>query len=203
MLAMPVMLTASAANVTQVVSSMQKAWDETQSFQADFKQTVTSKQLKTKDETTGTVSVVKPLKIRWDSQSDNSIQILNGEKLIQITENTRRKTRSVNIYKNVSKKGDVKILKFLSGKNRFKELYDPKLAGETKTAYKLKLLDKSNPGDVTLAEIDKKSYVLRALTTESADSTVTVDFSNIRTNVKIENAQFEYEKGPKDVVHEE
>jgi outer membrane lipoprotein-sorting protein len=191
---------ASAVTLNQIVDKLQDVWDKTHSYQTEFKQVVFAKRLGTRDESEGTLYVIKPDKLRWESKTDGSIQIMNGRKLILIEENRRRGTRTVDIYKDVAKAVDAKPLKFLAGKAKFRDVYSIMLISDTESGAELKLIPKDDSTESLIAEIDKSSYLLRSLTTDSPDSRVRVDFSGIKTNIEISHEQFEYKSSPKDVV---
>ncbi|MFM8314765.1 MAG: LolA family protein [Deltaproteobacteria bacterium] len=188
--------------LTETLDKLQSSWDKTQSYQAEFKQSVYSKKLHTKDESTGTIYVSKPGKIRWEIPAQKTVQILNGNRLIVIKENKRRKTTVVDIFKDISKSVDIKSLAFLSGTASFKETYTSVLGAEDIEKIELKFTPKTSPSESYLAEIDKKSYLLRALTTETADSKVRIEFMNTKTNSSSDLSLFEYQPKPKDIVHE-
>jgi len=195
-------LSQGATPLTDAVDRLQNSWDKTQTYQAQFKQVVYSKKLGTKDETRGTIFVAKPGKIRWEIPEQNLIQILNGSRMTQIKENKRRKKTVVDIFKDVSKSVDLKALGFLSGTASFKQSYTAVLGPEDTEKIELKLIPKSSPSETYLAEIDKKSYFLRALTTDTADSKVRIDFLKTEINASLETSLFEYQPKPKDIVHE-
>lgn len=188
--------------LTETLGKLQTAWDKTQSYQAEFKQSVYSKKLHTKDESTGTIYVSKPGKIRWEIPAQKTVQILNGNRLTVIKENRRRKTTIVDVFKDISKSVDIKSLAFLAGTASFKETYTSVLGAEDIEKIELKFTPKTSPDESYLAEIDKKSYLLRALTTETADSKVRIEFMNTKTNASSDLSLFEYQPKPKDIVHE-
>lgn len=185
----------------QIIENLQKTWDATKSYETSFKQSVSSKRMGTKDESAGTLSVIKPDKLRWESTTDGSIQIMNGKKLVLIQENRRRKNRVVDMYQDLSKAVDTRPLRFLAGKAKFKDVYNIRLVSQNGTMAELKLVPKEDASETLIAEIDKNSYFLRSLTTDSVDSKVRIDFSGIKTNVTLDDAQFEYKPKQKDVVH--
>lgn len=188
--------------LTSVLDKLQTSWDNSKNYKAQYKQTIYSKKLQTKDETSGTIFVSKPGKIRWEIPAQKTVQILNGTRLIQIKENKRRKTTVVDIYKDVSKSVDLKSLAFLAGTASFKETYESTLGEEDLEKIDLKFTLKSSPKESYLAEIDKKSYFLRALTTETADSKVRIEFFKTELNTEANPSLFEYKPNPKDIVHE-
>lgn len=191
------------AYVIEVVAKLQKSWDSAKNYQAEFKQVVLSKRMGTRDETEGMLYVAKPDRLRWESKTDSSTQVLNGKKLTNIQENKRRKSRTVDIYKDVRKVTGGTPLNFLSGKAKFKEIYNIKMLSETPEMAELKLMPKREGQETLIAEVDKSSYFLRSLTTENAESRVRTEFSNIKTNVKLDSKLFEFKPDPQDVVHEE
>jgi len=188
--------------LTEVLDKLQSSWDKTLNYKAQFKQTVYSTQMHTKEETEGTIFVSKPGKIRWEIPAQKTVQILNGKKMIQTKENRRRKTTVVDIYKDVSQSVDLKSLSFLCGNASFKEIYQSVLGPEDAEKIELKFTPKTPSNESYLAEIDKKSYFLRALTTVTADSKVRIEFFNTETNTNSDPSLFEYQPKPKDIVHE-
>jgi outer membrane lipoprotein-sorting protein len=197
----PTKVDQSQSRVSDILDKMQEAWDGRNSYQSAFKQTVLSKEIGTTDESTGTVYVVKPNKLRWESQNGSSIQILNGKKLIVMQENKRRGNRVVDIWADSTTAVNAKSLNFLAGKMRFKDLYRGELVSETPEKIQLRLISKGDPAETYVAEIDKASYVLRSLITETNDSRITLEFSDTKTNAVIDDKQFEYQPDSKDVVH--
>lgn len=193
----------SEVYVNEVVSKLQKVWDATQSYKAKFKQIIISKRIGTRDENDGTLSVVKPNRLRWESETNGNMQILNGKKLVNIQKNKRRKNRTVDIYSDVKKAMGSTALNFLSGKAKFKELYNVKLVSETPKQAELKLTSKKEGEETLIAEVDKASYLLRSLTTENTDSQVRIEFSDIKTNVPLDDKLFEFKAEPKDIIQEE
>lgn len=187
---------------SDTLKKVEASWDKTTSFQANFKQLIHSKRMGTKDESTGEVVVQKPGKIRWDIKSERKTQILNGNKLTQIQVPKRRKANVVDIYENVSKQIDVKNLAFLSGTEAFKKSYVMNIAKENEKSVEVKLVATGgSKTDSYIAEFDKSSYLLRSLVTESADSTVRIEFTDIKTNINPDVSTFDYKPGPKDVVN--
>ncbi len=184
----------------EILKKFQTSWDETKKYSAAFKQTVTSKTLGSKEESEGSLDVVKPGKLRWNSNSDMSSQILNGKKFMSLRLNARKKTRSVEIYKDVSAMVDMKALDFLADGVQFAKVYKLELLSQTPEIIKLKLTPKEKRPEFYIAEIDKKSYVLSSLTTETPDSTVKMVFTGIQVNPQIDEKIFEYEPNPTDVV---
>ena len=196
------MLLSFAGNVDTTLDSVQKTWDATKSYEALFSQVVFSKRLGTKDESKGNLSVVKPGKIRWESKTDGTLQIINGKKLIHIHTQRRRNTKIVEIYEDISRQIDTKSLSFLAGTTQFRKSYRVDIIKDSAKTLELKLVPKDQPGGETyIAEFDKSDYVLKSLTTETADSRVRVSFSDIKTNLELGNQLFDYKPDPKDVVH--
>lgn len=188
------------AYASQIIDSLQTKWDEAKTYEAKFKQIVFAKRLGTRDESVGTVLVSKPNRLRWVSQTDGTIQILNGNTLTNIQENQRRKVTEVEIYPDAGKAVDSKLLKFLAGQAKFKTLYKFKLEAEVAEFATVKFVPLSGESETLVAEIDKKSYLLRSLTADSADNRVRIEFSDIRLNVKLDGKLFQYQPKKTDVV---
>ena len=194
-------LAALATSPGKVLEKLQKSWDEAQTYEAKFKQVLFAKRLGTRDETEGTIFVSKPGKLRWESSTDGTVQLLNGNELKVIQKNKRRGTVVVDIYKDLKKVMDSKPLSFLSGKARFTDLYKVKILNETPEKVEMKFTPKHDSNETLVAEIDKESYLLRSLTSETVDSRVRTEFSGTKTNVKLDDKIFEYKPAPTDVIH--
>lgn len=182
------------------VEALQLNWDTTKSFQADFVQTVKSKGLGMDEEpSSGTVSVVKPGRLRWEDKTNHVTQILNEGKYWEIAENKRRKSRTVTHTPDVSGELSNTAFQVLAGTGKFVEFFRVKLIKETPKEAVLELIPKTKTNETLIAKIDKKGYVLRSLTTNSQDSQVVVTFSNIRRNTDLGDSLFSYEKQENDV----
>ncbi len=187
----------------ETINKFQESWDKTKKYSAAFKQTVTSKSMGTKEESEGTLNVIKPGKLRWNSNTDMSSQILNGNTFTSLRLNQRKKTRTVDIYKDISKIVDMKALGFLAGNVKFEQVYKIELLSQTPEIINLKLSPKEKKDEYYIAEIAKKSYVLSGLTTETPDSTVKMSFSGVEINPVIDEKIFEYEASPNDIVNKQ
>ncbi len=185
----------------KTLDRLQKAWDAAETYEAAFHQTVFSKRLGTRDESSGTLSVVKPSKLRWDSKTDGTVQIMNANQLVVIAKNKRRGTTVVDVYKDLSKVMNSKPLSFLSGKAKFGDMYRVELLSETPAMAEMRFTPKTDSAETLVAEIDKESYLLRSLTSETVDSRVRTEFSGTKTNVKLEDKLFEYKPNASDIVH--
>jgi outer membrane lipoprotein-sorting protein len=188
--------------VSQVLTGFQKFWDSTKTYQCNFFQSVYSKQLGTPpDENEGMLYVVKPEKLRWESTTDESFQVMNGKEITYVHRNPRRSATLVDIYPNFKKIVGARSLSFLAGKANFKALYKGELLGEDAKTVRLKLIPKDEPDETYIAEIDKGGYFLVSLTTDTVDTKVVMKFSNAKTNLTLPDKLFEYKPKPTDIVH--
>lgn len=183
-----------------VVDSIQAAWSQSKTYRAEFHQTITSKTLGTREESKGTLTVKKPLKLRWEESSTGQIQILNGDDFWQIKPHKRKKLRYVDHYSNVSKKIQLGALNFLAGKGELKKTYQYKVLQNTPKIVILALSPKGQTEETILAEFLKPSYLLGALQQENLESETQIKFQNIKTNVSLNEALFKYQPETKDVV---
>lgn len=184
------------------IDLLQKSWDETKSYRADFTQTVKSKGSGMDEEpTSGTLSVVKPDRLRWEDKTSKTTQLLNGKQYWDISENARRKSRTVNHYPDVSKSVAKSSIQVLAGTGKFKDFYKVKLVSDSPKEAVLQLTPKTDSGETLIAKIDKNGYVLRSLTTDSADSQVVVVFKNTKRNARFDAKVFTYEAQPNDVLN--
>lgn len=192
------------AEVTAIaaLAKLQATWDSMKSYRSQFKQVVVDKRLGDRDESDGVLTVIKPDKLRWESKTDQSVQILSGKRLTNVHINRRRLSTTVDIWEDAAKNLDSRTLKLLAGQLKFADLYRPELLKETPKSLEIKMKPKSPGAETLIAEIDKESYLLRALITDSGDSRVVVEFSQMKANpTDIDPALFDYKPGPKDVVH--
>lgn len=181
------------------VKEFETSWNKTSSYQAQFKQSVRSTRLGSTEESTGALWVSKPGKLRWEG-SDGVIQILNGKKVVLIKKNRRKKNRTIDIYENGLGKLDVQALGFLSGGPNFLNNYHIHLVEPGKERAKIQLSSKSS-AETFVAEIDKSGYFLAALTTESPEARVRIEFSERKINPPLDDSLFAYVPEPGDVVH--
>jgi len=192
----------AAGLVGPLVEKLQTSWDEAKSYKAKFKQVLFYKRMGTREETVGTLYVAKPGKMRWESDTDGVIQIMNGKKLWVIKPNKRRGIQVVDVFSDLKKIMDPRPLSFLSGTGKLKDLYETELLKETGTLAEIKFFPKTAATDSLIAEIDKESYLLRSLTTDSSDSRARTEFTHTEVNPTLEEKLFEYKVLPTDVVHE-
>jgi outer membrane lipoprotein-sorting protein len=191
-------------NVDQVLSQLQKTWDKSAQYQCEFRQSIFSKRLgSAPDWTEGKIFVSKPNKLRWDDTKNLVTQILSGKTVYVIQENRRRKNRTVDVYEDAAKAVDSSSLRFLSGEAKFSEKYTVSWLRETKETFELKFVPKADQTETIIAEIDKSSYLLRALMTDSPDSRVRLEFTNTQQDVHLEDSLFQYVSKPGDVVHKQ
>ncbi|MBY0370190.1 outer membrane lipoprotein carrier protein LolA [bacterium] len=193
----------SQAAADASLENLQASWDKTTSYEADFIQTIKSKTPGLDEEPSrGVIAVEKPLKMRWEDKTAKATQLLNGKEYWEITENTRRKSRAVTHEADVSKNLAKSSLQVLAGTGKFKDFYKVKLVKENEREAVLELIPKAGGNETLTARLDKNGYVLRTLTTESPDSTVTVEFKNIKRNLPFSEKTFRYEKQANDAFEE-
>lgn len=185
----------------QALSDFQTAWDKIKTYTASFKQKTTSLGYE-EVLTEGRIYIKKPEKIRWDSVTDDTIQILNGKNFCQIQENKKRGNRTIDIFSDFDARVSKPFL-FLTGKAQFTSLYKPKLLKSDPKTMELELAPLKKVGETLIAEIDKESYLLRSLAIEDSTSKVRIEFLNVETNPELDDAFFEYQKRTHDVVHKE
>ena len=192
--------TPKSSNESQTIDAIQSAWDKVKSYQAEFEQVVVSKNLGSKDHSSGTLYVQKPGKLRWETSDSFSIQILNGKELWQIQKSKRRKNAQVDHYEDVSGLLDLGALSFLSSQVSIKKSYQYKILSSVNEKVVLALSPRSGKGETVLAEILKPSYLLGALKLENSGSETRVSFKNIKTNVALQDSLFLFQQGPEDSV---
>lgn len=195
--------TTDVSALNDAVDGMQKFWDKTKTFQANFTQVVFAKRLGTRDTAAGKLFISKPNKLRWESKEDGSFQIMNGNTLTYVHYNKRRQNWIVDILENTNKSVDTKALQFLAGKANFKKSYTAKLEKDAPKSLEIRLIPIEGGSESYIAEVEKKSYVIQSLTTETVDTRARIEFTNIQTNKPLEDSLFKYVTKPSDVVHKE
>jgi outer membrane lipoprotein-sorting protein len=190
----------AAKPTTAALDRLQASWDETKSFDAEFTQTIHSKGAGLPDEpASGTLSVTKPNQLRWEDRTSKVTQLIDGDEYWEITENRRKKNRTVTYSKGLQKKLGGTAFSILVGKGKFKDFYKVKLVSDTDKEAILSLTPLTETNETLIAKIDKNGYVLRSLTTESPDSKVVLEFSQIRRNPSFEPERFRYVKQASDI----
>jgi outer membrane lipoprotein carrier protein len=191
--------------IDPLILEFMKVWAKTTTFEAEFQQTKHYPAMEETEKTSGRVWVTKPGRLRWDetTPSQKTSQILNGKKLSSITERLKKPGfRTIDVWENGLALLDRAAFSFLSESGNLTESYDITLQKNETNAAFLVLKPKGKTGDPLVAEITKPGYVLRALSSETPESRVRIDFSKVKTNEKIEDSVFEWaEDKDKDRVH--
>ncbi len=191
----------AATELDTVVEKMEKRWNSAKTLRADVIQKVESKGLGLPpEETKGVITIAKPEKLRWEVASDGLIQILNGQKFTSLQKNSRG-TNVVDIIEDVRQYSPPKALRFLTQEMHLKQVYLLKLLKKTPKTVSFSMKPKKGTAESYIAEVDKESYVLVSLTTETDENRVTMQFSKWEENAKVEPSLFEYQPKSEDVVH--
>ncbi len=190
---------ASSTSLSRILNKFQTLWDQTQSYQARFHQVIYSKALGTRDEVVGMLRVRKPDRLRWEGEDGNT-EILNGKKLTVIQKNRRTGGNSVDIYKDVSKQMDTKGLSFLVGNAKLRDLYHCVLGEEKGQMVEVKLKPKGTASETYIAKINKESYVLASLTTDTIDTRIVLNLLEIKRGIQLEDKLFDYRPLDSDIV---
>lgn len=191
----------AAPKLDTVLEKIQSVWDKTKSFKAPFKQNVESKLMGSQEVTEGLITVVKPDRFRWESKTDGTIQIIKKKQLTFVQPKAQRGRTVVDIYADFAKKADARVLDFLAGNVQIKKLYKPKLLDEKANFIRLELTPLGKSEETYIAEIDKKSYLLHALTYETEETKTRLEFRDPTTNEKVDDALFEYKPSKEDIVN--
>lgn len=179
------------------VDNFQKAWDNLKTLKADVRQTSENKALGLEPEVQeGVLYLKKPGYLRFDSKTENTTQILNRKEFI-LKKNQRNRVDIVAL-----KSGKLpKAFQFFSGKQKFKEIYELKSVTDKGEALAFHFIPKHGKKESYIAEIEKKSYLLKALLVEAGDSKVGLSLANIKPNEKLEDKLFHYQPDAKDIVN--
>lgn len=187
-------------SLPEEIKRFEASWEKVVGYQARFTQTVHALRLGTTDVTTGMIYVRKPGRLRWEA-SDGTTQILNARQATLIKRSQRKKGRLVDIYKDGAKHLDSAAFTFLSGGKNFLRNYRALVLDSSPTVSRIRLTPQGANRESFIAEIDKSGYFLAALTTESFEARVRVEFSERQVNPALSDSLFEYVAEPDDVVH--
>lgn len=193
---------ADALSLDEVVNRVQARYEKTGDFSANFQQTSTLASLKKEQSAAGKVYIQKPGKMRWEYQSpEKQLIVSDGETvwvynpgLGQVIENP------------LSNAYDSKTpALFLAGVGNLKKDFDirfsPRQTDPQKGNYLLELMPKDPQLYLSKLEIliNRDDYAVeRSTAYDPQGNVITLQFSNIQTNVGLSTSIFQF-KAPKGV----
>lgn len=193
--------TPAKPKIDELLDHVQVAWKDVKTYQSPFHQTVRSKALKTEEKAAGTLTLMKPDRFRWESTTDGTLQIISGNRLTQVQPKAQRDKNVVDIYKDVSKRFDPRLLQLLAGTIDLREHYKPRLGKQSKKTQEIVLAPKRKGEETYIAEIDRESYLLVALAFETEDTRTRLELTKPVINTDLDAKLFEYAVSSNDIVH--
>lgn len=184
------------ATVEELVSAVEGTYKGVKSLKADFVQTVSSPvagELKQK----GKVQVESPRKARWDVLGDQASSfITNGERIWLYTPTMNQ----VMVMQDLSTTGggNVDLLALLDDMTKLDEQFKVTMVegGEGKKDYRIKLEPKAAGGQYKQVELvfsRKKFSLEQVILTNSMGDTIRMEFSSVKLNADIPDANFQFE----------
>jgi len=184
------------ATVEELITAVEVAYKDVKSLKADFVQVVASPvagELKQK----GKVQVEAPRKARWDVLGEQpSSFISNGERIWLYTPTMNQ----VMVMQDLSGAGgsNIDLLALLDDMSKLGEQFEVQLAGggDGKGPYRVKLAPRAAGGQYKEIELvfSRKKMLLEQLSLKNAmGDTIRMEFSSVRLNADIPDANFEFE----------
>lgn len=178
-----------------IVTKLQRRYDDTRAFRAEFTQTMRVASIGANDESTGTVVFKKPGKMRWDFQTPHAQQIMSDGTVLWIYQPEDRQ-----VLKAPFKAAFVSTtpVSFLLGVGRITDEFrpGPDPRGCTPNRLYVGLTAKNASDDVgSLAfGVDRDTFdIVEAAVTDPMGNVTTLAFTNIARNVDIPDATFHFE----------
>lgn len=158
------------ATAADWIARLQKQLDSTQTFQCDFVQTIETKNLEN-EVSKGRLRVAKPSKLRWETSDGSQVQILNNKDFWMVRRSARRPKPTIEHMTNVDQAPTGMALRFLSGKEKLKDIYDARVIEEKPDRVRIGLKQKGKGGEALEMDVRKKDLSFLSLRTSSGDST--------------------------------
>lgn len=183
---------APAKDVDEVVRRLQKRYDETAGFTADFSQAVEVESLGRTLESRGKVSFKRPGRMRWDFlEPEKQTIVADGETLWVYQPQQKQVLKAP--FK-VAFQSAMPV-SFLLGIGRLTQDFDPSLLSADETKIRLRLDPKSEAdiGELVLT-VDAKTYdVLAAKVTDPLGNATRLAFDKIRRDVDVPDDTFVFD----------
>ncbi|MSP72383.1 MAG: outer membrane lipoprotein chaperone LolA [Myxococcales bacterium] len=180
--AAPAAVSTPPPSPSDVVSGVQRFYQDSKDLKADFTQTYVYKVYGREQVSSGKVYLKKPDRMRWDYVVPvPKLFVADGETLwvYEPAENQ--------VFKRGLKSSQLPVaLTFMSGRGRLDEAFTPQLlAPKRPGTFQLQLIPKVNEGDYQSLEltVDMKSFaVLESTVVDPVGNTNTVVFKNVEVN---------------------
>jgi len=186
-------------DVDKVVESLQKLYESTTDFQADFEQVYKHKVFDEEKKSGGKVFIKSPGKMRWEyKEPEKKLFVADGENLWVYEEKANQVT------KQALAESDLPVaITFLVGKGKLKDEFACALVAHAQFASQGKVVVELTPKKATtqykklLLIVDGKSWqVDRTIVIDPSGNTNTLRFKNVKLNKGVPDAKFQF-KPPK------
>jgi len=184
-------IAADAKSAEAIVESLQKNYDATTDFIADFQQQTEVKNINRTLKASGKLSFKRPGKMLWDyEEPKGQFVIADGKYLYfyQPDQNQVIKSPLKNAFR-----GDIP-LSFLLGLGNLKKDFNATLQSSDQNQYVLRLEPKSEAGGFSeiLLAVNKASFdIVWVSVRDAANNVTTMRFSNMRKGVGLKDSLFQ------------
>lgn len=185
-------LAEAAPDVDDVVRRLQKRYDETEDFTAEFVQAVDVESLGRTLESHGRVAFRRPGRMRWEFLEPEEQTIVADGETLWIYQPKHEQVLKAPFQ--VAFQSAMPV-SFLLGIGRLAEDFDPELVSADEKKIRLRLEPKNDAdiGELVLT-IDAKSYdVVSATVTDPLGNETRLTFTNLRHGVGVPDSTFEFE----------
>lgn len=188
----PAKSTPAATELDQLVARVQRFYDDSKDFQAEFIQTYTRTALSRTTESRGTVKIKKPGMMRWDYRQPIAKHFIADGKQLFVYE---PEDQVVTIQKSFKSSELSSSLSFLIGEGKLADSFTAKLLEEKDPS--LRRIELSPKRDATYQKLvllveAASGRVLESTLHETAGNTNHFKFTDAKTNVGLESSVFSF-----------
>lgn len=189
----------SGPTAGEVVDEIQKFYEDTEDYQASFKQVYKNKLMSDTKKSSGKVYIKRPGKMRWEYKKPNKKLFVSDGSTLWVYEEEAKQ-----VYKQELDNSDLPTaIAFLMGKGDLKKDFKYKLIENDKAAKKglhVLLLVPKKPTThykKLLFMVDVKTFqVKRTIIVDATGNTNSMRFENVKTNKGVKDGKFKF-KMPK------
>lgn len=192
MLALAATMQPAAAQANKIADAIQKRYDVTQFFQADFQQELTNAASGSVDKRSGRILFKQPSLVRWDTLKPEKELLIVGQKTVW---DYFESEKVVLKYKPSQVFNSKTMIRFLSGKANLKEDFKVEEQGLDNGLIKLRLIPKEPEPSMVLAYLwvtPKTSMIARVLIVDFYGNGNQMTLENISTDKRPDANAFEF-----------
>ncbi len=184
--------TSDKSELDALVGRVQKFYEDTKDFEAEFIQTYTRTALSRTSESRGTVKIKKPGMMRWDYSTPVAKHFIADGKQLVVYE---PEDEVVTIQKSFKSSDLSSSLSFLLGEGKLMDSFVPRLLEEKSPEHRrIELTPKKDATYLRLVLLVERDSgrVLESTLFETAGNTNHFKFKNTKTNVGLDSKQFTF-----------